>query len=324
MTRGSGAKTEEVSSPQPSVRTAIDELDRWKPLSQDLEPLREQVRALVLAAFSTPGSASPTLQSDDEKTSFLLERIHEGWASGVPAVRVVAPAFDEKVLLHRVRSIDGCTDPSLEPALEFRAKLKSDPARVLRWVDEILAGGEESCALAIESAGLGATYALSVLRLSLLGELGEWSGRMTAGLAESEWPRGDCPVCGSFPALAEMRGLEQRRFLRCSLCGAGWPGSRLQCAFCNCADHDRLHVLSVEEDQGRCRAVACDVCGGRLKVATTLVPLSAPGLVVAELGMMHLGFISWSETSPGGGMREPGPMPDASEKGHPTRPSARS
>jgi len=155
----------------------------------------------------------------------------------------------------------------------------------------VLNQGEQSIVPSLQQFDVEPNYALSTLRLSLLGELGDWSNRATAKHCESSWPHGDCPVCGASPALAESRGLEQRRFLRCDRCGAGWPSSRLRCPFCGENDHHALRTLFAEEDQGRCRLVLCDGCGGRLKVITSLAPLSHPGLVLAQFTMLYLDFV---------------------------------
>src|SRR5205823_506094 len=102
------------------------------------------------------------------------------------------------------------------------------------------------------------------------------------------WSRGECPNCGSPPGLAESRGLEQRRYWRCGLCAADWPGERLRCPFCGQTDHRNLHYRFVEGEQGRHRLALCDTCGGRLRVVATLAPVSAPGLLVVELATAHL------------------------------------
>jgi len=248
--------------------------------------------AMVLkAAFATGGSPVPSLEPANDQTAFLLERIREGWDEGVPAVRVVAPALDRKSLLARVKALDDCADRDHLAAERFRKVLASEPARIADWAGSMLIQGEQSIVPSLQQFDVEPNYALSTLRLSLLGELGDWSNRATAKLCESSWPHGDCPVCGASPALAESRGLEQRRFLRCDRCGAGWPSSRLRCPFCGENDHHALRTLFAEEDQERCRLVLCDGCGGRLKVITSLAPLSHPGLVLAQFTMLYLDFV---------------------------------
>ena len=108
---------------------------------------------------------------------------------------------------------------------------------------------------------------------------------------EGAWRRGDCPNCGEPPLLAESRGLEQRRFLRCGLCAADWPADRLRCPSCGESDPRALRTLDVEGQEGKARLVRCGSCGSGLKVASTFAPFTAPGLLVADLATIHLDFL---------------------------------
>ncbi len=274
-----------------SLTAALADLDRWSLPGPDWGPLRLRMARVLKAAFATAGSPVPSLEPADEQTSFLLARIHEGWSEGVPAVRVVAPALDRQSLLARVKALDDCADRDHLPAQRFRKVLAGKPEQIADWAGAMLIHGEQSILPAFQQFDVEPAYTLSTLRLGLLGELGDWSKRATAELSEASWPHGDCPVCGAAPALAESRGLEQRRFLRCDRCGAGWPSSRIRCPFCGENNHHALRTLFAEADQARCRLVLCDGCGGRLKVITCLAPLSRPGLILAQFTMLYLDFV---------------------------------
>jgi hypothetical protein len=275
-----------------TLKAALLDLARWTGPGADLELLRQRVETILKAAFTTHGAPIPSLEPGAELSEFLQERIREGWSQGVPAVRVVPPAIACTRLHERVRSLDrAMAGWSSVPAERFRELVRDDPAQIATWAQAMLAEGEEYIRGSLEQLGVQPDYAFSILRLTLLGELGEWSGRVSSLLSETSWPRCDCPVCGRAPALAESRGLGQRRYLSCSCCGAGWPSDRMRCPFCGQADHWLLQSLFAEQDQDRCRLAVCDGCGGRLKVITTLAPLSAPGLVVAEFTMLYLDFI---------------------------------
>jgi hypothetical protein len=282
-----------------ALQAALLDLARWTPPGADLEPLRQRVEAILQAAFATPGAPIPALEPGGEWTEFLQERIREGWSQGVPAVRAVPPALDSSRVLDRMRSLDRSMSGSgTIPAKRFDQMIRDDPDRVMAWAQAMLCHGEDHIITMFEQSEIDTAYAISILRLTLLGELGEWSGRVCDLLSESSWPRCNCPVCGKAPGLAESRGLEQRRYLRCSCCGAGWPFDRLRCPFCGKADHRLLRSLFAEEDRDRCRLAVCDGCGGRLKVITTLGALSPPGIVVAEFTMLYLDFIDDSRDVP--------------------------
>jgi FdhE protein len=99
-----------------------------------------------------------------------------------------------------------------------------------------------------------------------------------------------CPCCGEWALLAESRGLERRRFLRCGRCALGWPMARLGCPSCGPGPGpDRAMVSrSFEGQSERYRLLSCGLCGLRLKVLATLDRLTPPGLLVAELATLHL------------------------------------
>ncbi len=95
------------------------------------------------------------------------------------------------------------------------------------------------------------------------------------------WTEGHCPICGAWPALAELRGLERGVRLRCGRCGADWQGSPLSCVFCGNKDHERLRALVPEGTAESRRVEACDVCHGYLKALARMGPM-APEMVQLE------------------------------------------
>src|SRR5438034_966843 len=62
-------------------------------------------------------------------------------------------------------------------------------------------------------------------------------GRQLQTHIPSGWSRGYCPVCGAWPVLAELRGLERTRCLRCGRCGGDWQRPWLACVYCSERDH---------------------------------------------------------------------------------------
>jgi FdhE protein len=102
------------------------------------------------------------------------------------------------------------------------------------------------------------------------------------------YPTSACPYCGSRAALAEARGLEQLRLLRCTLCAAAWHAPRLACPHCRSSNPQDLESQAIEGQHDRARLVTCRVCGGSLKIIATLAPLSAASLLVADLATIHL------------------------------------
>jgi FdhE protein len=111
------------------------------------------------------------------------------------------------------------------------------------------------------------------------------------GLA-SVWQRGYCPVCGAWPSLAELRGIERERRLRCGCCGADWPLPLLHCAFCDELDHGKLGALQPEGEEQLRRVETCETCHGYIKSATTFGALSIRTLVLLDLTTIPLDLVA--------------------------------
>ena len=95
------------------------------------------------------------------------------------------------------------------------------------------------------------------------------------------WLEGYCPVCGTWPAFAEVRGIERTRYFRCGRCGGEWRAHCLFCAYCGMNDHESL-VSLVPGNGGASRVIeACKRCLGYVKAFTTLEG-SAPEKVILE------------------------------------------
>jgi FdhE protein len=115
------------------------------------------------------------------------------------------------------------------------------------------------------------------------------AGRAAAPLLTGQtWSAGVCPVCAAWPALAEARGLERRRGLRCGRCGAGWDMADGRCAFCGETDHRQLGYLAPEAEREARRVATCDTCRGYLKTFTVLAPLPPAEIGLRDLSTLEL------------------------------------
>lgn len=102
------------------------------------------------------------------------------------------------------------------------------------------------------------------------------------------WLHSYCPICGEFPALAEVRGIERTRYLRCGHCGENWAAYGLRCVFCGLDDHKELVSLIVET-AGPARSVeACKRCGGYLKSLTVLQASDPRHVLLDDLASVDL------------------------------------
>lgn len=102
------------------------------------------------------------------------------------------------------------------------------------------------------------------------------------------WTAGFCPLCAAWPALAELRGLDRQRWLRCGRCGSGWRTRHQECVFCDNSDHQTLGYLAPEDDRESRRATTCDKCHSYLKALTTVAPLTPPEILRQDLATLEL------------------------------------
>ncbi len=110
------------------------------------------------------------------------------------------------------------------------------------------------------------------------------------------WFKGYCPVCGAWPELGFLEGLEGRRWLRCSFCGHEWTYDRTSCPFCESPDAEDIELF-YSEDRDSERAELCHKCKKYLvsidvrnRAAEVVRETSALGLVYLDLLAQEMGF----------------------------------
>jgi FdhE protein len=126
--------------------------------------------------------------------------------------------------------------------------------------------------------------------------------RFARNVPES-WIEGYCPICGAWPAFAEVRGIERGRYLRCGRCAAEWQLHSLICPYCGMDDHEQL-VRLVPEKGGTMRIVeACKRCLGYVKTFTMLQGTPAARIILDDLASVDLDMAALEQ----GYCRPPGP-----------------
>jgi FdhE protein len=94
--------------------------------------------------------------------------------------------------------------------------------------------------------------------------------RRWAGSIAKSWVEGYCPVCGAWPAFAEVRGVERSRCFRCGRCGGEWQAHCLFCPYCGMTNHEELVSLVPERSGSNSVIDACRRCLGYVKSFTKL------------------------------------------------------
>jgi FdhE protein len=92
-----------------------------------------------------------------------------------------------------------------------------------------------------------------------------WARSITPG-----WMESYCPICGAWPAFAEVRGIERTRHFRCGRCGGEWQAQFLSCPFCGTTEHHELLSLVPENRGDNATIEACKRCMGYIKSFATL------------------------------------------------------
>lgn len=206
------------------------------------------------------------------------------------------------------------------PAQESASRLMNAPLDLAPLLQPALDGDRAVVEAAAFAANVDATAFGQLLELALQPVLWEAAQRLAtvAGAEGLEaWYRGFCPMCGSWPTLAELVGSERRRILRCGRCGTGWSWIVLLCPYCGNDDHRTLGTLQESADDapaapGEPRAAAgarvdtCERCHGYLKGITAFESYPAVRLAAEDVATLHLDI-----AAAGAGYRRPGDVDQA-------------
>ena len=115
------------------------------------------------------------------------------------------------------------------------------------------------------------------------------SASPTVRKALRRWSRGECPACGSWPALAEAR--DGNRHARCSFCGADWLPQTDACVYC-AASGDAFLTAAADEARAGRRIEFCRACGGYLKQVTLPAATAFAILPVLDLETSDLDVLA--------------------------------
>jgi FdhE protein len=169
-------------------------------------------------------------------------------------------------------------------------------------LEDALNGDDVAIARAAEAGGYDPAAFAQLLELALQPVLWEAAARCAALTDVDRWDRGYCPVCGSWPALAELVGAEKRRVLRCGRCGSSWSWLVLLCPYCGNDDHRTLGTLTEEpgavprsagsttsgESRSKDRVDTCERCHGYVKSVATFHSVPTPRLAAEDAATVHL------------------------------------
>jgi FdhE protein len=131
----------------------------------------------------------------------------------------------------------------------------------------------------------------SVAHLAAVSVLQQCAGQIERQLPQ-HWREGYCPLCGAWPILAERRGLDRSRRLRCGRCAADWEVPWLYCIYCGERDHNRLGSLATDDRGEQDKVETCATCRGYLKSLPSLQGLSPLELLLHDLETIELDLVA--------------------------------
>jgi FdhE protein len=99
-------------------------------------------------------------------------------------------------------------------------------------------------------------------------------------------------VCSAWPVLAERRGLDRSRRLRCGRCAADWEVPWLFCIYCGERNHAKLASLEPDEPGEALKVETCATCQGYLKSIATLQGFPALELLLQDLSTVELDLVA--------------------------------
>ena len=230
--------------------------------------------------------ASRAIQ-DDRRTLWV------GLTSPVsPTAR--APLLHHHTLAVNASAVRGLLQELIAALPPERLALASYRPSIAETLDILAAAiGHDSTALdalaivhELEPGAFGAVAELAALCVL------QQCGREIVPHIPPHWPDGYCPVCGAWPTLAERRGLDRSRRLRCGRCAADWEVPWLYCIYCGERNHNRLGSLATDARGEQDKVETCATCRGYLKSLPSLQGFSPLELLLHDLETVELDLVA--------------------------------
>jgi FdhE protein len=224
-------------------------------------------------------AASAVLQAERSPGTPLLAGAH---------IPIDAPLADRWV--RRVLALAAEAGPE---AIDLRAAAADVALDARAFLEAAVnADGERLEALArsldIDPDALAAVATLAVM--PLLQALRRRFGSLEA--LDPRWHEGHCPICGGWPHLAEQRGLERTRRLRCARCGGDWAQPGVRCPYCGVVGHEARAALVSEQDGEARKVETCSACRGYLKSVATLRAWAGDEVALIDLATVDLDLVA--------------------------------
>lgn len=261
------------------VEPRIAELERANPEWRAwLAMLREVARVLDQEEWATLRTGRPAEIAASDDAPLL-----HGVGIRVPPARLqsLMTCLADRAAAHAgaaeaARSLASYRPSQPDALAAISAAIECDDARLAHVAQN---AGVDQKAL----HGLAILAALPVLRACALA---------LESAQTQHWSHGYCPFCGAWPVLAELRGIDRSRRLRCGRCSGDWQMIWLKCVHCGESHHERLGSLGPEGALETRKVETCLTCRRYLKSSATLGPLGPIDLLLRDLETVELDLVA--------------------------------
>jgi FdhE protein len=214
--------------------------------------------------------------------------------AGAPIERGVVPLLADTTVSVQVNSVRGLLERLIRIAsvhgtpkmATLRAALDAD-LDVLTLFSASLHQDTDPVNQAAASSGADMEALQAVVLLVAVPFLHACNRRWASSISES-WVERYCPVCGSWPAFAEVCGIERSRYFRCGRCAGRWHAHMLTCPYCATSDHKELVALVPEKGGPNAAIDACTRCRGYVKTFTRLQGCPPDAVMLEDLASVDL------------------------------------
>ena len=133
-----------------------------------------------------------------------------------------------------------------------------------------------------------------------------YSAKLEDKIDREGWLKGNCPVCGSFPAMEKLRRDDGKRILWCGLCSTEWHYKRIMCPFCGNEDHNSLRYFITEKDSSlKENPFRVDVCGKCKKYIKTIDERKMPESQIPDFSLENINTLYLDILAQKDGYRSP-------------------
>ena len=256
------------------IDTGLQELTSRHP---EWEPWLAVVQAM-LSEIADPkwDAVVPTCTQNRKKVPLLADaelHLERNWIRSLLAQLVHVACRSQTP---KMATLAAAAQSELEYLTLFKASLQQDSDQLTKIAN----------ALGVDCEALQAVAAL--LPVPFL----QACNRHWTRSVRTDWAEGYCPICGAWPAFAEVRGIERSRYLRCGRCGGEWQMHCLSCPYCGITDHKELVSLMAENSGSNAVIDACKRCLGYVKILTTLQGSPPAKVILDDLASVELDVVA--------------------------------